>query len=214
MTPPRCILFAGVGGQGVLSAARILGEAAHHSGIAVAVSQLHGMSQRGGAVQATVLIGASERLHPGGAPVDVLVGLELIESLRAAHRLDKGSVALVSRWLLPPRGFGGVPAPEQVLAELRARAGTVIEVDAPSLADRAGSRAAVNSVMLGALSRLASLPFGPDEILAAMRGGAGAELSEVNRRAFALGAQAAPEAGDRSRSIALPSARAGKTRSP
>ncbi len=182
---PLLVAIAGVGGQGVLVAARLLGEAAFRRGLPVAVSQLHGMSQRGGAVEATVCLG-EELLSTGGRPVDALIGLELLEALRLADRLAPGAIAVVQRRLQPPPGAARsrapIPTEEEVLAALRARARVhVIGGDAclPG-----------NIVALGALSALGELPVDADDVLAAIRRLGGDATREANVRAFSLGRMA------------------------
>lgn len=191
--PRFVVLFAGVGGQGALSAARFLGEAGHRLGLPLTVSQLHGMSQRGGAVQASVCFGSDQVAPLGGAGVDVVVGLELLETLRMLGRVDARTVVLCNRWLLPPpaAALSGakLPALDEVVAELRRRAKAVHLLDANGLADRAGAHTAVNTVMLGALVALAGCPVSADVLRATIRAAAPASAA-VNDRALALGGEA------------------------
>lgn len=185
------VAFAGLGGQGVLSAARLLGEAAFRRGVPVTVSQLHGMSQRGGAVEATVCFHGPHTLAPGSRHVDVLVGLELLEALRLAARLGPGSVAVVNRWLLPPPGavLARVPIPseEEVLGALGARAAALHVLDVNALADQAGARPAANAVVLGVVCALGVVPVDSDDLLEAIRRLGAPETRAINERAFALG---------------------------
>ncbi|MHB8876612.1 MAG: indolepyruvate oxidoreductase subunit beta [Myxococcaceae bacterium] len=185
------VLFAGVGGQGALSAARFLGEAGHRLGLSLTVSQLHGMSQRGGAVQASVCFGTDQVASPGCAEVDVLVGLELLEALRMADRVGPRTTVLCNRLLIPPPAVSlsgaKVPTADEVLAELRKRAKALHVLDAVGLAERAGARAAVNTVMLGALVALGSSPVSAQSLLETLRATAAPSTVPVNERALSLG---------------------------
>lgn len=188
-------MFAGVGGQGVLSAARFLGEAGHGLGIPVTVSQLHGMSQRGGAVQASVCFDSEQVLSFGRGPVDVLVGIEMLEVLRTLDRVGPGSTVLCNECVVPPphaaQAGAKVPSAGQIAELLRERAGAARLLDAGALARRAGAPAAVNVVMLGALSRLPVCPVPEEALLEAIRRGSAPAAWVANREAFALGQAAA-----------------------
>ncbi len=191
------VLFAGVGGQGGLSAARFLGEAGHRLGLALTVSQLHGMSQRGGAVQASVCFGSDQVVALGRAGVDVLVVLELLEALRVADRVDGHTTVLCNRWLSPPPAAAlsrqKVPTEDEVLDALRKRAGTVRVVDAVKLAERAGSRGAANAVMLGALTALPGFPVPAEALARVVSAASTGRMVGVNERALAFGAAALGE---------------------
>lgn len=191
---PRTVLFVGVGGQGALSAAGFLGEAAFRKGLAVTVSQLHGMSQRGGSVQAAVTIGSERVLSPASMPVDVLVGLELIEAARLAVRLTASSIVLCNHHLVQPVQAAllgqSVPSVQALEAELHRRCASVKMVDALQLAEEAGHSGALNAVMLGALSCLPQCPVTGLELLEAIQERGSPRALRFNQRAFALGQEA------------------------
>jgi indolepyruvate ferredoxin oxidoreductase beta subunit len=185
---PFVVAFAGIGGQGALTAARALGAAGHRRGIAVVVSQLHGMSQRGGSVQSFAAFGTDRVLPPETRPVDVLVGLELLEALRMAARVGPATTLLCNLSLVPPPSvsFAGASAPDLdvVVAALRSRAGRSHFLDAAALAERSGS---VNAVMLGALAALPECPVPAEDLLAAILDAGRRAARDVNARAFAAG---------------------------
>ncbi|MBI4819664.1 MAG: 2-oxoacid:acceptor oxidoreductase family protein [Deltaproteobacteria bacterium] len=193
MTNETIITVAGLGGQGVLAAARILGEAAFRRGLPVVVSQLHGMSQRGGAVEATVSLYGRD-VAPSSR-IDVLVSLELLEALRLSSRLRPGSVAVVSSQLTPPPSAplsGKVtPTKDEILTALRSRANRVSVVDAGVLAIEAGSAAAANLVMLGTFCALPGAAVAVEDILSAIDRLEMAALRALAPRALALGYRAA-----------------------
>lgn len=186
------LLLVGVGGQGVLSAARLLGEAALAEGKNVVVGQLHGMSQRGGSVESTVLFGPGRSSFIGAGAADAVLALEPLEALRAVPRLSPRTRAVVSLGRVPPFTLAqkGEPYPDLdgILASLREAAGEVVTVDGPSLAEAAGSVQALNMVMLGALAGLGVLPLDPEAIERAIEDASPGE--DTGRRAFRLGRKA------------------------
>ena len=192
---PVMVLFAGVGGQGTLTAARLLGEAVHRRGEPVVISQLHGMSQRGGSVQATTAIGTDDVLPPGHSRTDILIGFELLESVRVADRLDGNSVAICNRWIVVPPSatvaHRPVPSEPVLCAELEQRAGAVRFIDAMAFLRQAGARASsINIVMLGALTALEQCPVEAGELLEVIRDSTAPAQWEMNQRLFALGSLA------------------------
>ncbi len=189
-----CIVVAGVGGQGVLTAARCLGDAALASGRGVVVGQLHGMSQRGGSVRCTVLVGPGQSSFVPEGGADALLALEPLEGLRARDALAGHTLAVVNRVpVVPPnlvRTRTPYPEVEGILAELRAAAASLVVVDGGALVAELGAQRALNAALLGALAGSGGLPFEPALLLAAIEGRSRPEAREVNRRAFALGQEA------------------------
>ncbi len=189
MTGRLRILFAGVGGQGVLSAGRWLGDAAHAGGLTAVVGQVHGMAQRGGSVQASVVIGGARSPAIPDRLADVLVALEPMEGTRALNKLSETTAVLVNtRPVLPVSlQVSGRPYPElqSLLDPIAAAAGSLISLDATALAEQAGSARCLNVVMLGMLAGCDLLPIAGPQLLAAISGLA--TFGEINRRAFELG---------------------------
>ena len=165
------MLVVGVGGQGVLTLARIVGEAAMAAGLPVCVGQQHGMSQRGGSVEATVVLGDGARTpFVGLGEADILVAFEPLEALRAADRLSPGANVIVSRAGIPLASRPSAPYPDvpDLLASLRERTPHVHDLDATALAARAGSPRALGAVLLGALASLGALPIDTPTLEAAL----------------------------------------------
>ena len=131
------ILIVGVGGQGVLLASELLSEVAIMSGFDVKKSEVHGMSQRGGSVEASVLIGPgrSSFIPNGGA--DLVLGLEPLETLRARPSMSESTLAIVNLGRVVPTTMtlGGVSYPEiaSILEAVRAVTPKLVTVDGPSL---------------------------------------------------------------------------------
>jgi len=192
----RCLklLIVGVGGQGVLSIARWLGDAAVLCGLEVRVGQLHGMSQRGGNVEASVLIGPghSSFIPDGGA--DVAVGLEPLELARACRKMSGRTIAVVSSAPIVPFPLAmqgkAYPDPQAMLARVRALVGDLIEINGPALAARAGFARSLNVVMMGVLSQLKVLPMGDEVVLTAIERRCPLRLRPHLRKAFMVGREA------------------------
>jgi indolepyruvate ferredoxin oxidoreductase beta subunit len=184
------VVLAGVGGQGVLSVAAILAEAARREGLRVKQGEIHGMSQRGGAVFAGVRLSEDvidSDLIPRGA-ADLLVGLEPMEALRYVGFLAPGGILVTSAD--PTENIPNYPE----ISEIHRLIGTVpdsVLVQAGALAKEAGSLRAANVVMVGAAT--AFLPFAPEIVAACVAEGfaaKGERVVEVNLRAFAAGRDA------------------------
>jgi indolepyruvate ferredoxin oxidoreductase beta subunit len=147
------IIVAGVGGQGVVSLSAIIASSAMREGLAVKQSEVHGMSQRGGSVQANLRIAdrtiASDLIPRGGAAM--ILAMEPLESLRYLEYLSPDGALVTST--NPVRNFAAYPPLDEVLANIRGLPRAIL-VDSDALAKRAGSMRATNMVMVGAASRL------------------------------------------------------------
>lgn len=152
------IIIVGVGGQGILLTSKILGYLALKMGDDVKVSEVHGMSQRGGSVITYVRVG--DRVHSpvvGIGQADYLLSFEALEAARASAFLKPDGVAIVNtQEILPmPVITGAASYPASVLDAFAGR--EVLSTDAMKIAVEAGSQKALNLVLLGMLSR--RLPF-------------------------------------------------------
>lgn len=184
------IVIVGVGGQGTLLASRVLGHIAQGQGYDVKVSEVHGMSQRGGSVITYVRMDEkvySPLVEQKGA--DFLLAFEELEALRALPYLrDDGTLIVNTQRIMPlPVTIGAAKYPEHIVETLQENADRVIALDALPLAKEAGNDRAVNTVLLGVLA--ARLPFAHEvwqEALAAM---VPARFLEANKAAFAMGYQ-------------------------
>lgn len=188
MTRPFRLVLAGVGGQGTLTLAQVIMEVARRAGAYVLSSELHGMSQRGGAVHACVTIAP----FPVGSPVitegtgDLLIALEPLEALRHVALLRTDAPLLVG--CAPVRTATGYPDEAQLLASLAAIPGAEL-IDTVALARRFRFAQAAGMVLLGRAS--SHLPF-PRALWEAVIGerlaARGDAVVERNLRAFAHGA--------------------------
>ncbi len=194
--PNLAVLVVGVGGQGTLTAARVLGEAAMAEGLPVRLGQLHGMSQRGGSVESTVLIGPGRSAFLPRRGADVILGLEPLELLRARPKMHAGTRVLASRsCVVPtPMALQGVDYPDVdgLFEQVRALVAELVVVDGSAIADRAMAGPALNAAMLGVLCAQSWLPFDDRAVLGQLERRSPAKHLESNRRAFAAGQEATP----------------------
>ena len=193
------ILVVGTGGQGVMTAAEILAEAALAEGHDVKKTEVAGMSQRGGVVSSHLRFGPrvlSPQISPGCA--DLLLGFEAAEGLRWQHMLRPDGLALINlgRLVPPVVELGLFEYPDDPIGAVRAAGRRVVAFDASALAREIGDLRLGNSVMLGAIAD--HLPFAADVLERCLLQRFAARkpaLLELNRRAFAAGRLAAAQAG-------------------
>ena len=194
MTRSR-IFFTGVGGQGTLTATTLLARTALDAGLPVVSGEIHGMAQRGGVVESTLLVGGykSAVIAPGEA--DVILGFELLETLRALPMLKRGGFVVGNSESLQPVGVclgrECYPPLEHVLETAKGFAARVVMLPCISLAEQAGTAKAANTVLLGAAAACGALPVTVEALGRSIEKYLKPKLVEVNRKALALGAQAA-----------------------
>jgi len=182
------IIFAGVGGQGVILASKILMEVARDSGYDVKESEVHGMAQRGGSVDCHVRYGEkvySPLISRGTA--DYIVSLEELEAMRKLEYLAPGGVMIVNREKINPAPVetGAMEYPADIEEWLSAHVRNSEILDTKEALRKAGSKKALNIVMLGALSK--HLEFSEDTWTKAIRSLVRDKFVEMNLTAFNLG---------------------------
>lgn len=192
---PFRILIAGVGGQGSLTAGRLLAEAALADGKNVLAGEIHGMSQRGGIVESTVVIGDVKSPLIGKGQADVLLSFEPVEALRCIEYLSDQTVAVVSTSKIVPftvsMGQAEYPPLPEILDQLKKATGKLVTLNADILAHKAGSPKALNAVMLGALSACDVLPIDKKILRETVLSLVPAKFIKENEKAYALGEKAA-----------------------
>ncbi len=182
------IIITGVGGQGTVLAGRIISLAAEAAGYDVKVSEVHGMSQRGGSVITQVRFGDSV-----AAPIiafgkaDIVLAFEKLEALRILPYLTKdGKIIVNNRALLPmPVITGVMKYPDDIEQQILSVYDDAEIFDALALAEEAGNAKSLNIVLLGRLSKLLDWPqnYWTDAIAKAVK----PRFIELNLKAFALG---------------------------
>lgn len=184
----KSVMIVGVGGQGSLLASKLLGRLLTDEGYDVKVSEVHGMSQRGGSVVTYVRFGDkvySPIVTEGEA--DIIIAFEKLEAARYAKFLSKDGKIIVNSQQIDPMPviIGAAQYPENVLSELTAKGVSVDELDALSLAEQAGSSKAVNIVLMGKAAKQFGIAY--DKWIKAIENTVAPKFVEMNKKAFDLG---------------------------
>ena len=179
------IMIVGVGGQGSLLASRILGAAAMAGGYDVKVSEVHGMSQRGGSVVTYVRYGegvASPVICEGEA--DVILSFEMLEAARWLPYLRTGGTIVTGTQKINPMPVitGAAKYPEEIDEKIRALGVKLVAEDAAAIAAEAGSEKAANVALIGLAAHV--LGFDADVLRKAVEDCVPAKAKEINLRAF------------------------------
>ncbi|MBN1969472.1 MAG: indolepyruvate oxidoreductase subunit beta [Candidatus Delongbacteria bacterium] len=181
------IILAGVGGQGILSIATVIGYAAIESGLTLKQSEVHGMSQRGGDVYSNLRISDKEiysDLIPYGQ-ADIIISVEPMESLRYLPYLNKNGWVIANS--TPFINVPNYPELESVVEEINKLENSII-VDGEKTAKEVGNPRGMNMVMLGAASKYLDIPFEKlEEGIRFIFGRKGEEVVESNLRALRAG---------------------------
>jgi len=185
------VMIVGVGGQGSLLASKLLGRVLLNRGYDIKVSEVHGMSQRGGSVVTYVRFGDkvySPVIDRGQA--DFIVSFELLEAARWTEYLKPGGKIITNTQQINPIPviIGAAEYPEDLIGKMTAAGIDLDAIDALSLAEQAGSAKAVNLVLMGRLSRYFDLS--EEEWLHAIEASVPPKFLEMNKAAFQLGMQA------------------------
>jgi indolepyruvate ferredoxin oxidoreductase beta subunit len=181
------ILLCGVGGQGIILASQVLGEACIRAGKHVVISEIHGMAQRGGSVYTFVRIDEGDAPIPPEGSVEVALSFERVELLRYLNYTSQKTTAIVNTGKIPPIGTTlakkEYPDIEQVIGALQKSVGHVFYFDAERIARESGSKQALNSVMLGAFASVVSI-IPKDTLLEVLISKVPEKAREINKRAF------------------------------
>ena len=182
------IMIVGVGGQGTLLASRILGNLLVARGYDVKISEVHGMSQRGGSVVTYVKFGdkvQSPIIDKGDA--DIILAFEELEAYRYLPYLKKGGTIICNSQNIDPMPviIGAKKYPEDIISKLKEKDVNIVSVDADNLAMQAGNIKTVNVVLLGVLSKLTEI----DESLwiDSVKDTVPQKVVDVNVKAFEIG---------------------------
>jgi len=184
-------MIVGVGGQGSLLASKLMGNVLLLEGYDAKVSEVHGMSQRGGAVVTYIRYG--DKVY---APIvdvgqaDLIVSFELLEAARWLNHLAPGGQIVTNTQQLDPIPVitGAAKYPEDLVDKMKAIGVNVDAIDALALAEEAGSSKAVNIVMMGRLSKY--FPFAKETWINALEHTVPSRFLELNLRAFEAGVNA------------------------
>jgi indolepyruvate ferredoxin oxidoreductase beta subunit len=167
------IILTGVGGQGIVKAGQLIGRAVASTGANVVMSEIHGMSQRGGIVGVDLRIGnVYGPIIPDGA-ADLLIGFEAVETLRALGRVGKNTTILMSTEKIAPvsvnLGDSIYPDTDSIATTLREKGARLYKIDAPRLAGEAGNVKSTNVVLVGAAYSAGFIPVPISALKEALR---------------------------------------------
>ncbi len=182
------VIFAGVGGQGVILASKVLMEVAKKNGYDVKESEVHGMAQRGGSVDCHVRFGKevfSPLIPKGGA--DYVICLELLETMRKLEYLNKNATLIVNREQINPAPveIGTMQYPADIESWLKGNFPSTVVVDTTNALKEAGTKKALNIVMVGCLSKYLEFDVKDwEDVISSM---VKEKLVEQNIKAFRLG---------------------------
>ncbi|MBX5328731.1 MAG: indolepyruvate ferredoxin oxidoreductase subunit beta [Candidatus Bathyarchaeota archaeon] len=186
------IVLTGVGGQGILLAAEILGTAALKEGLNVRVSEIHGMAQRGGAVVSNVRIGENV-LAPTflDGKADILLGFEPLETLRSLNFASEKTIIIMSDERITPTELTAkkmeYPSLKEITNKICSFTKNIIIVEAAKLAKEAGNILTENVVLIGALAATKKIPVKDESILEALKELVPTKHLGTNIKAFKLG---------------------------
>lgn len=188
MSNVKSVIIVGVGGQGTLLASRLLGSAMVSEGYDVKVSEVHGMSQRGGSVVTYVRYGDkvySPIIEQGEA--DIVLAFEQLEAARFLPWLKKGGAVVVNTQQIDPMPVvtGNAQYPQGLMDSIQAKGVKVLALNALALAEQAGSVKAVNVVLIGAMAK--HLELDKEIWLKAIEETVPPKFLELNKKAFELG---------------------------
>ena len=186
------IQIVGVGGQGVLRASMVLGNAAMKSGYKVAMSEVHGMAQRGGSVLCTLRFG-DDVISPLEAEgdADMIMGFEPVETCRYLSLGNKDTVVIMNLDPVYPSmvaaGMESYPEIDELIASARSQNQNVRTLEATSLAIEAGKAVAANAVMIGAVAGVKGFPLDMNVLRETLAENVPQKFLELNLKAFDLG---------------------------
>lgn len=187
MSEVKNIMIVGVGGQGTLLASKLVGEVAVKNGFDTKVSEVHGMSQRGGSVVTYVRYGSevySPIIDLGEA--DIVLSFELLEAARYVSNLKKDGVMIVADQKIDPMPVitGAAKYPENLEESIRNAGVNLICFDALSIAEKCGNAKSVNVVLIAQLAR--KLSFKKEDWIEAIKNNVPAKFLDINLNAFEM----------------------------
>jgi indolepyruvate ferredoxin oxidoreductase, beta subunit len=185
------IIMSGVGGQGIVKAGQLIGQAVASSGLKVVMSEIHGMSQRGGVVGVDLRIGnVHGPIIPEGI-ADLVIGFEAVETLRAIGRIGKNTTVIMSTEKIIPvsvsLGDSTYPDTEKIARELKEQGTKLFLIDALSQATIAGNLKSTNIVLIGAAYAAGFIPVSLDALRQALRNTFPEKSWDCNLKALELG---------------------------
>ncbi|MGO9022625.1 MAG: indolepyruvate oxidoreductase subunit beta [Syntrophobacteraceae bacterium] len=185
------IFFTGVGGQGTLLATRLVGEAVLEERVPVLMSEIHGMAQRGGVVESSVVMGSAASPIIADGEADIVIAFEPIEAARALPKCNPKTVVITSIAPVAPFtvtiGQSVYPDLDALYKMVESHAASLIRVDADGLARSVSAERSSNVIMVGVLAGTGLLPVSKTSFEAALLRILPERLIESNLRALDAG---------------------------
>ncbi len=182
------IYICGIGGQGIIKTSIVIGETGLKSNQNVVMSEIHGMSQRGGIVSTELKIGESESPIISKGAADLVLAFEPVEAIRALEKTNKDSIIVVNTHPVLPSTINqqdvDYPEIDDILAELKTKVKEVHSMDANKIAIEAGHPLSMNMVMVGAASAVTNFPLDKDSLIDTMKDNLPPKSLDINIKAF------------------------------
>jgi len=188
------IYVCGVGGQGIIKTSEIIGEAAMDEGYEVVLSEIHGMSQRGGVVSTELKIGSYKSSIIEQSKADVILGFEPVEAVRGLKKANKNTkIIFNTRPIIPStlnQSNQNYPTVDRIIATLKNNYRHVFPVEGEKLAKDAGSLLSLNMVLLGSAIANDTFPLSKEVVIKSMKNNLDARFHEMNLKAIENGYEA------------------------
>jgi indolepyruvate ferredoxin oxidoreductase beta subunit len=185
------IYICGIGGQGIIKTSIVIGETALYNDMNVVMSEIHGMSQRGGVVSTELKIGENQSPIIQEGAADLILSFEPVEALRALHKSNKDSIIITNISPVLPSTINqqdvDYPEIDDILNELNDKASKVFAFDANEIANNAGHPLSMNMAMLGAATAVSSFPLSKEDVITIMKENLPPKSIEINLKAFEEG---------------------------
>ena len=188
------IYICGVGGQGIIKTSVIIGEAAMNEGYGVVLSEIHGMSQRGGVVSTELKIGDYKSSIIEQSQADVILGFEPIEAVRGLKKANKNTKIVFNTHPIIPSTLNisnqSYPEISRLIATLNDNYEHVFPVEGEKLAKDAGSLLSLNMVLLGSAIANDTFPLSKEAVIKSMKNNLNARFHDMNLKAIENGYKA------------------------
>ena len=185
------IYISGVGGQGIIKTSVIIGEAAMLEGYDVVMSEIHGMSQRGGSVSTELKIGNFKSSIVEESKADLILAFEPIEVLRGLNKANKDTTLIFNTFPIVPSTLTQTgetyPDIDDIISNLKDNFDSVYPIEGNGLAIDAGSILSLNMVLLGACVANDSFPLSKETVETAMKHNLAPKFHEMNLKAIENG---------------------------
>lgn len=183
-----CIYICGVGGQGIIKTSTIIGEAAMSQNLDVVMSEIHGMSQRGGSVSTELKIGGYNSSIIPNKGANMLLSFEPIETIRGLEKVNSETkIVYNTHPIVPSSTDKPYPSVDIITKTLKENFKHVLPIDATELALDAGSILALNMVLLGAVTADDNFPLSKESVIEAMKNNLKPKFHEMNLKAIENG---------------------------